>query len=81
MKYRFSVWNIIIALLLFYVVYIFVKPAANPTTVMGVAYLIPVLIAGAIIDLILQMVIKNRRLLALVETISLIIIVVINQMP
>lgn len=81
MKYNFTVWNIIIALLIPCVVYILIRRNADPGTIMGAAYLIPVLIIGGLIDLVLQFAIKNRKTLAIVEIITLVTIIIINKMP
>jgi hypothetical protein len=81
MKYKFTVWNVIIALLIPFVVVILIKKDTNPNTVLGAAYLIPVLVVGAVIDLLLQVLIKNRKVLAIVELVSLVTIIIINQLP
>jgi cytochrome c biogenesis protein CcdA len=47
----------------------------------GAAYALPVLIIGALIDLLAQQVIPNRRLLAIMEIVSLAAIVIINKLP
>lgn len=70
-----------IALFIPYVVYVLIRHDADPGTIMGAAYLIPILIAGAAIDLVLQKLVKNRKRLAMVEIISLLMIIMINKMP
>ena len=47
----------------------------------GTAYALPVLIIGALINLVGQQVIPNRRLLAILEIVSLAAKVIINKLP
>lgn len=81
MKYKFTIWNVIIALLIPYIIIILVKKDADPNTALGAAYLIPIIIVGALIDLLLQMLIKSRKVLAIIELVSLVTIMIINQLP
>ena len=81
MKYNFTVWNTIIALLIPVVAYILIRQDADPNTIMGAGYLAAILIAGAAIDLVLQILIRNRKRLAIVEIVSLLMIIIINKLP
>lgn len=81
MNYRLTVWNFLIVLLAAYATLILIEGNADPSTQMGAAYLIPILIVGLIIDFILQQLIRNRKVLAIVEAISLATIIIINSLP
>ena len=81
MKYQLTVWNGIIVALIPIVVVILIKKDTDPNTTLGAAYLIPILLAGAVIDLILQLFIRNRKILAIVEIVCLAAIIIINQLP
>jgi hypothetical protein len=81
MKYRLTVWNTIIVLLIPYIGYVLITEDASPTDIVGAAYMIPIVILGAVIDFIFQVGIKNRIVLAIVEIVSLVAIVIINNLP
>jgi len=80
MRYRFTVWNVIIAIVVPYVIVIMLR-SSDANQYLGAAYSIPFLLAGLIIDLVLQYAIKNRKTLAIVEIVSLAAILIINQLP
>lgn len=81
MKYNLTIWNILIGLYLPYVIFTLVRGGGDPGRYIGAAYALPVLIIGALIDLLAQQVIPNRRLLAILEIVSLVAIVIINKLP
>jgi hypothetical protein len=81
MKYKLTVWNVIIVFLIPFITFTLLSKDADPNTVIAAAYLIPILIIGALIDLVLQILIKNRKTLAIVEIVSLTAIIVIGALP
>jgi len=80
-KYRFTVWNTLIIVLIPVISYILLRQNDfAPNSVLGAGLLIPVVIVGATIDLILQVIVKNNKVLAVLETSLLIIIIIVNNM-
>jgi len=79
MRYKLTVWNGIIIILIPVIAYILIRKTEEPNTVLAAAFMIPILIIGAVIDLVLQVFIKNRKYLAAIEIISLIAIIIISN--
>lgn len=80
MKYKLTPLNIVCAILIAYDIYLFLT-AKSANLIMARAYLIPVIIGGLIIDCILQLLIKDKYWLFVLEIVFIISIAIINKLP
>lgn len=81
MRYRITLWNIICGLLLLYDIYLFNKPAPSIDERFAAAYIIPVIIAGVIIDFVLQHLLESSKWLFIAQLLLFITIIIINKLP
>jgi len=80
MKYRFTVWNCLILVLIPVIAYILInQEGKEPGLILAALFMIPILIVGAVIDIALQVFISNRKTLAVVEIIALVALMVISN--
>lgn len=80
MRYRLTPLNITCFLLACYDISLFIF-ADSPNLVIARAYLIPAILGGLLIDFILQVIIRNRKWLFLIEIVLIVSVVVISQLP
>ena len=82
MKYRLTPLNLLCALLIgFLILFLVIPESMNDTTDLGIAYMIPVILFGILIDFILQLIFKIYKWLFIIQIVFIVLIIWINAMP